>query len=176
MNPMNSMSPIEESVDVDVPVRVAYNQWTQFGTFPRFMDGVRRVDHLQAAFTHWEVRLGGRTYEFDAEIVEQLPDRLVSWESRETPRHRGTVTFRALDAERCRVTLRIDLSDAGLVERAGSTLGVARRHVGASVRCFKEFIEGQGRETGTWRGEISGGRVRPGSGRDRPVVPTWPTG
>ncbi|GGY11095.1 SRPBCC family protein [Streptomyces minutiscleroticus] len=170
------MSTIEESIDVDVPVHVAYNQWTQFKTFPRFMDGVRRVDHFQASFTHWAVRFGGRTYRFDAEIVEQVPDQHLSWEALDRPRHRGTVSFRSLDAERCRVTLRIDLPSKGLLERAGSALGIARRHVGRSLKCFKEFIEGQGRETGTWRGEITKGRVRPGSGQKRPEVPTWPTG
>ncbi|WP_189219911.1 MULTISPECIES: SRPBCC family protein [Streptomyces] len=170
------MSTTEESIDVDVPVHVAYNQWTQFRTFPRFMDGVRRVDQIQAAFTHWVVRYGAKTYRFDAEILEQVPDRHLTWEALDAPRHRGTVTFRALDADRCRVTLRIGLSKPGVTERAGDALGLTRRAVRRSLTCFKEFIEHQGCETGTWRGEISKGHVRLDAGQDRPVVPTWPTG
>ncbi|WP_320783265.1 SRPBCC family protein [Streptomyces sp. CRN 30] len=170
------MSTIEESIDVDVPVHVAYNQWTQFRTFPRFMDGVERVDQIQPTFTHWVVRFGGRAHRFDAEIVEQVPDRHLTWEALDRPLHRGTVAFEVLDAGRCRVTLRIEPSARGLAERAGNALGLVRRAVHRSLACFKEFIEQQGRETGDWRGEISNGRVRPGSVRERPVVPTWPTG
>ncbi|GGL91416.1 cyclase [Streptomyces fumigatiscleroticus] len=170
------MSTIEESVDVAVPLHVAYNQWTQFKTFPRFMDGVERVDQIQAALTHWAIRFGPRTYRFDAEIVEQVPDQRLTWEALDEPRHRGTVTFWALDAERCRVTLRVEPLARGLAERAGGALGLARRAVHRSLGCFKEFIEQQGCETGTWRGEISEGHVRPAPGQGRPVVPTWPTG
>ncbi|NYV75817.1 SRPBCC family protein [Streptomyces sp. UH6] len=171
------MSVIEQSIDVEVPVRVAYNQWTQFKTFPRFMDGVKRVDQTQAALTHWVTRIGGRTVEFDAEIVEQVPDRRVRWEALDAPRHTGTVTFDALGDERCRVTLRIEAEGAhGFVERLAAALGLVRRWVDGSLGCFKEFVEGQGRETGTWRGEISGSHVRPGSRHGRREVPTWPTG
>jgi uncharacterized membrane protein len=170
------MSTTEESIDIDVPVHVAYNQWTQFRTFPRFMDGVRRVDQIQAATTHWVIRFGPRTYEYDAEIVEQVPDRLVRWEVRDEPRHTGTATFEGLDAGRCRVTLRVDLRPGGVVRRAAAALGVVRRAVRTALTSFKEFTEGQGRETGAWRGEISKGHVRPTEGRSRPHVPTWPTG
>ncbi|MDH6223464.1 MULTISPECIES: SRPBCC family protein [Streptomyces] len=171
------MSVIEQSIDVEVPVRVAYNQWTQFKTFPRFMDGVKRVDQTQAALTHWVTRIGGRTVEFDAEIVEQVPDRRMRWEALDPPRHTGTVTFEPLDGERCRVTLRIEAEGShGLLERLAATLGLVRRWVDGSLSCFKEFVEGQGRETGTWRGEISGSHVRPGSRHATREVPTWPTG
>jgi uncharacterized membrane protein len=170
------MTIIEESTDVDVPVRVAYNQWTQLRTFPRFMDGVKRVDQVQAAMTHWVARFGPKTYEFDAEIIEQVPDRHMTWEVLDEPRHTGTATFEELGADRCRVTLRIDLRSKGLAQRAGSTLGLASRVVHTLLTSFKEFTEGQGHETGAWRGEISKSHVQPTEGRSRPNVPTWPAG
>jgi uncharacterized membrane protein len=171
------MSVIEQSIDVEVPVHVAYNQWTQFKTFPRFMDGVKHVEQTQAALTHWVARFDGRTVEFDAEIVEQVPDRRLRWEALDPPRHTGTVTFEPLDDARCRLTLRIEADKSpGPLERLGAALGLVRRWVDGSLRCFKEFVEGQGRETGTWRGEISGSHVRPGTHHGRREVPTWPTG
>lgn len=167
---------VEKSADVDVPVHVAYNQWTQLGTFPRFVDGVRRVDRIQAALTHWVARFGPKTYEFDVEITEQVPDRHMRWEARDEPRHTGTVTFEELDAGRCRVTLRIELESKGIARRAGGILGVADHVVHSLLTSFKEFTEGQGHETGAWRGEISKSHVQPTEGRSRPEVPTWPTG
>ncbi|WAX81445.1 SRPBCC family protein [Streptomyces sp. KMM 9044] len=170
------MSTIEESIDIDVPVHVAYNQWTQFETFPRFVDGVKRVDQIQAVMTHWVTRFGPRTYEYDAEIVEQVPDRLVRWNVLDKPRHAGTATFEELGTGRCRVTLRVDLRSRGLLKRTAAAPGLARRVVHTALTSFKEFTEGQGRETGAWRGEISRGHVQPTEGRSRPHVPTWPTG
>jgi len=170
------MSTIEASSDVDVPVRVAYNQWTQFESFPRFMDGVQRIDRPQSTMTHWVTRLGPKTYKFDAEIVEQRPDQGVSWRSLGRPCHSGAVTFRELGENRVRVTLRIDFTPQGLMERAGDSLGIIRRRVHNDLKSFKQYIEGQGRETGEWRGAISGSHVRPNSGQKHPHVPNWPTG
>ncbi|MGW6506423.1 SRPBCC family protein [Streptomyces niveus] len=170
------MSTIEASADVDVPIRMAYNQWTQFESFPRFMDGVRRIDQPRSTMTHWVTRLGPMTHEFDAEIVEQRPDERVSWRSLGRPSHSGTVTFLELGENRVRVTLRIDFSPRGFVERAGDVLGIVHRRVHNDLKCFKEYIEGQGRETGEWRGAISDSHVRPDSGQKHPQVPNWPTG
>ncbi|WEV28750.1 SRPBCC family protein [Streptomyces sp. 71268] len=170
------MSVIEGAVDVDVPVHVAYNQWTQFECFPRFMRGVREVDRSRSAMTHWVTRFGGVTREFDAAITEQRPDERVVWRSVRTPRLTGTVDFHALGESRCRVALRIDFTPRGVAERVGDALGVVRRQVLADLQRFKEYIEGQGRETGQWRGTISGGHVRPDADRLPPRVPHWPTG
>ncbi|MEV7342840.1 SRPBCC family protein [Streptomyces sp. NPDC093544] len=170
------MSTIEASVDVQVPVRTAYNQWTQFESFPRFMDGVRRVDREKSTLTHWVTRCGGVTREFDAEIVEQRPDERLVWRSLDRPRHSGTVTFAPLDDDLARVTLRIDFAPRGLLERAGDVAGVVHRRVHSDLKNFKEFIEVHGSETGQWRGAISDSRVRPDSGQDRPRVPDWPSG
>ncbi|MEV7427941.1 MULTISPECIES: SRPBCC family protein [unclassified Streptomyces] len=170
------MSVIEGAVDVEVPVRMAYNQWTQFECFPRFMRGVRRVDRSRSAMTHWVTGFGGVTREFDAEITEQRPDDRVVWRTVGPPRLTGSVCFLPLGESRCRVTLRIDFAPRGAVERAGDALGVVRRQVHADLRRFKEYIEGQGRETGRWRGTISDGRVKPDSDRLPPPVPNWPSG
>jgi uncharacterized membrane protein len=170
------MSTIEASVEVRVPVRTAYNQWTQFDSFPRFMDGVLRVDRPTSTLTHWVTQCGRVTREFDAEIVEQRPDECVAWRGLDTPHHTGTVTFRPLDDGLARVTLRIEFTPHGLLERAGDVSGAVRRRVHLDLKNFKEFIEGHGCETGQWRGAISDSHVRPDSGQDRPQVPDWPSG
>ncbi|MFC9430952.1 SRPBCC family protein [Streptomyces sp. NPDC056987] len=170
------MSVIEGAVDVDVPVRTAYNQWTQFECFPQFMSGVRRVDRPRSSMTHWVTGFGGVSREFDAEITEQRPDDRVEWRTVGTPRLTGSVRFRSLGDTRCRVTLRIGFTPRGAAERAADALGLVRRQVRADLRRFKEYIEGQGRETGQWRGTISGGQVEPDSDRPPPHVPNWPTG
>ncbi|GAA0682084.1 SRPBCC family protein [Kitasatospora atroaurantiaca] len=170
------MTTIRESIDVNVPVRSAYNQWTQFESFPQFMDGVKRVDQLGSALTHWVTRFAVLSREFDAEIVEQRPDECVVWRSLDGPRQAGTVTFRPLDVDRCWVALRVDFEPKGVAERAGDVLGVVRRRVQGDLERFKEFVEGRERETGAWRGTIHGGHVRPRAAQPRPRVPTWPCG
>lgn len=170
------MSVIEGAVDVDVPVPVAYNQWTQFESFPLFMRGVRRVERSRSAMTHWVTRCAGVTRKFDAEITEQRPDDRVVWRTVGRPRLMGSVRFEPLGDARCRITFRLDFTPRGAIERAGDALGVVGRQVHEDLRRFKEYIEGQGRETGQWRGTISGGHVRPDSDRLPPHVPNWPTG
>lgn len=170
------MSIIEGSIDVRVPVRMAYNQWTQFESFPRFMEGVQRVERSQSNMTHWVTTSGGATREFDAEILEQRPDERLVWRSLDTPRHSGAVTFQPRGDDLTRVELTIDFDPQGLMERAADAVGMVRRRVHADLKCFKEFIEGQGSETGQWRGEIRDSRVRPDSGQECPRVPNWPSG
>ncbi|MFD8964884.1 SRPBCC family protein [Streptomyces sp. NPDC059568] len=167
---------IEKSIDVDVPVRTAYNQWTQFESFPRFLEGVESIDQPQRTLTHWIARVGAVTREFDAEIVEQRPDECVSWLMLTEPRHEGSVMFESLDSGRTRVSVRVDLGPSGVVGRTGSALNLVQHRVHRGMESFKEFIEGNGRETGSWRGEIHGGRVRPDPALGGPCVPTWPTG
>ncbi|MET8112986.1 SRPBCC family protein [Streptomyces prasinus] len=170
------MNVIEDAVDVDVPVHMAYNQWTQFECFPRFMRGVRQVERSRSTMTHWVTRFGGVTREFDAEITEQRPDDRVAWRTVGRPRLTGEVSFRALGEARCRVSLRIDFAPRGATERAGAALGLVRRQVREDLRRFKEYIERQGRESGRWRGTISGGRVEPDSDLLPRRVPNWPVG
>jgi uncharacterized membrane protein len=149
------MSSVQESVDVDVPVRVAYNQWTQFESFPHFMEGVESITQLDDKRNHWVTKVGGITREFDTEITEQHPDERIAWTSIEGEVHQaGVVTFHRLSEDSTRVTVQIDWTPQGLVEKAGAALQVDDHRVKADTKRFKEFVETRGSETGAWRGDI----------------------
>ena len=148
------MSTVTESVDVHVPVRTAYNQWTQFEEFPQFMDGVQEIRQLDDRRMHWKTEIGGVKREFDAEITEQIPDERVAWKSTDGQKQAGVVTFHRLDDDNTRVTVQMDYDPEGLVETAGDKLGVVDRRVKGDLKRFREFIEQQGGETGAWRGEV----------------------
>ena len=148
------MSTVTESVDVHVPVRTAYNQWTQFEEFPQFMDGVREIRQLDDRRLHWKTEIGGVKREFDAEITEQIPDERVAWKATDGQKQAGVVTFHRLDDEHTRVTVQMDYDPEGLVETAGDKLGMVDRRVKGDLKRFREFIEQQGGETGAWRGEV----------------------
>ncbi len=149
------MSQVEESIEVDVPVRTAYNQWTQFATFPLFMDGVQRVEQVNDAHTHWVTKIGGVDREFDAEITEQVPDERIAWVTvgGETEQSVGVVTFRPIDPTRTEVTLRMDFDPDGLAETMADKFGFIDRKVTGDLKRFKKFIEESGTETSAWRGE-----------------------
>jgi uncharacterized membrane protein len=154
------MSTITESVDVAVDVSTAYNQWTQFESFPQFMDGVEEIRQIDDTHTHWVTRIAGVTREFDATITEQNPDERVAWRSDEGPNHAGVITFHRLDDTTTRVTAQMDIDPEGFTENVADKLGVLDQRVKGDMRRFKEFIESRGgHETGAWRGEVhrSGG-------------------
>jgi uncharacterized membrane protein len=148
------MSTMEKSIDVAVPVRTAYNQWTQFESFPRFMEGVDRIDQVSATETHWVTSIGGVRKEFDAKITEQHPDERVAWTTMDGPQHAGVVTFHRLAERQTRVTLQMDYEPDGMMENVGSKLGVVGHRVSGDLKRFKLFIENQGSETGAWRGDV----------------------
>lgn len=148
------MSTITESVDVDVDVTTAYNQWTQFETFPEFMSGVEVVTQVDPRRNHWKTRIGGVDREFDTEVVEQIPDERVAWKSTDGTTHAGVVTFHKLAPATTRVTVQLDWEPQGLTEKAGAVLGVDDRQVKGDMKRFKSFIENRGTETGAWRGEV----------------------
>jgi len=152
------VSQVEESIEVGVPVHTAYNQWTQFETFPEFMNGVDRIEQRTDTLTHWVTSVNGVHREFDAEITEQIPDERVAWKSTDGEQQAGVVTFHRLDDTHTRVTVQMDFDPQGLVETAGDKLGVVDRRVKGDLKRFREFIEQQGGETGAWRGEVD----RPG--------------
>lgn len=172
------MRTIEETVEVAVPVGTAYNQWTQFKSFPRFMASVKRVDQIRPAMTRWVIGWGPLSYEFEVEIVEQRPDACVAWRSLDRrPCHQGEVTFRPLDSGRTAVAVRMQYEPQGVGELVVDALSVPRRTVRAELEHFKEFIEGLGEEVGAWRGSIRGGHVQPTEPiPPRSQVPTWPHG
>ncbi len=149
------MSNIEQSVDVEVPVRTAYDQWTQFAEFPRFMEGVEEIRQIDDTHLHWRTKIAGREKEFDAVITEQTPDQRIAWTSQDGPEHAGVVTFHHLDEGRTRVMLQMDYEPEGMIEKVGDVLGVVKSRVKGDLERFKEMIEKRGAESGGWRGEVS---------------------
>jgi uncharacterized membrane protein len=150
---------IDESIEVNVPVSTAYNQWTQFEDFPLFMEGVDHVQQLDDTRLHWAVTIGGRSGEWDAKILEQHPDRQISWISEDGKKTRGTVTFEELGESRTRVRLSMSYQAEGPVEKAGSALALDTRRIRGDLERFKELIESRGAESGAWRGEVEQGDV-----------------
>jgi uncharacterized membrane protein len=148
------MSTIEESIEVQVPVRTAYNQWTQFEEFPRFMEGVEEVRQVDDTHLHWKADIAGQAREWDAEITEQHPDERVAWKSTGGAQHAGVVTFHRIGDEQARVMLQLDVEPEGVTEQVGDKLGFVKRRVKGDLERFKELIEARGSETGGWRGEV----------------------
>ncbi len=154
------MSNVEQSIDVKVPVQVAYNQWTQFEEFPKFMDAVDVVRQVDDTHLHWVARVAGRRKEWDAEITEQTPDQRIAWSSTSGARNAGVVTFHRIDNDTTRVMLQLDVEPDGAIETVGAAVGLLEREVAGDLDRFKEFIESRGQETGAWRGEVEQTDVR----------------
>ena len=148
------MSKIEQSIDVNVPVRVAYDQWTQFEEFPRFMDGIESVKQIDDTRLHWVAKLAGIRKEWDARITQQEPDQQIAWTSTTGAHNAGSVDFHRLDDDKTRVTLTMDIEPDGLLEKVGDAVGVPDREVSGDLDRFKEFIEKRSVPTGAWRGTV----------------------
>jgi uncharacterized membrane protein len=167
---------VNASIDVDVPVRAAYDQWTQFESFPEFLGGVDSVTQLNDTMTHWVVSIGGVKREFDAEIGDQVPDDHVTWRSVGEVLHRGRVEFTPKGADATRVDLEIEWKPEGFVESAGAALQLDDMQVKSDLKRFKEFIERRGTATGAWRGEVHGGDAGPATGTAGTTGTTGTTG
>lgn len=148
-------SNVQASIDVNVPVRTAYDQWTQFEDFPKFMENVHEVRQLDDKHLHWHASVGGVDTEWDAEISEQLPDERIAWHSTSGARNAGVVTFHRINDMKTRVMLQLDYEPSGVVEYVGDAAGVVERETRKSLQNFKTFIEARGIETGGWRGTIA---------------------
>ncbi|WP_106814994.1 SRPBCC family protein [Microbacterium timonense] len=148
-------STVTAEIDVDAPIRAVYDQWTQFEEFPRFMSSVKSITQLDDRRTHWVVNIGGVEREFDASIIDQVPDDHVSWASEDGKMHTGRVSFRR-EGEDTRVTLEMTWLPETFAEKAGAAIGIDEHAAKKDLDRFKEFIEERGRETGGWRGEIHG--------------------
>ena len=135
------MSTIEKSIDVNVPASSAYNQWTQFEDFPKFMEGVLSVQQMDEKRLHWRTNIGGIEKVFDVEITEQIPDKRVAWRSISGAPNAGVVTFHTLSADTTRIMLQLDYEPEGLIENAGDLLGVASHRIKSDLERFKEFME-----------------------------------
>ena len=148
------MSQVIETIDVDVPVERAYNQWTQFESFPHFLSFVESVTQQDDTHQHWKVKVGGIEREFDAEITEQHVDERVAWRSIDGQQHAGVVTFHKLTPTQTRVTAQIDWQPDGVLEKVGEVLNIDDRAIKQDMQHFKEFIESRPAETGAWRGDV----------------------
>jgi uncharacterized membrane protein len=148
------MSTIEKSIDVHVPVRTAYNQWTQFEEFPRFMEGIESVRQLDDTHLHFVANIGGKKKEWDAEITEQTPDQRIAWREVAGAPNAGVVTFHRLAPEKTRIMLQLEYDPQGFVESAGDMIGIVSNRVSGDLTRFKSFVEARGAETGAWRGEV----------------------
>jgi uncharacterized membrane protein len=162
------MQSVQKSIEVEVPVTTAYNQWTQFEEFPRFMEGVKEVRQLDDAHLHWRSEIGGKDEEWDAEITSQVPDQRVAWRSISGATNAGIVTFHPIEDGRTRIDLRIEYEPEGVVEKVGDIVGAVGRRVEGDLERFKTFIEDRGSETGAWRGAIQSGEVERGGPSQRP--------
>jgi uncharacterized membrane protein len=148
------MPTVEQSIEVEVPVRTAYDQWTQFEEFPTFMHGVKEVRQLDDTHVHWVAEIGGQQEEWDAEITEQHPDERIAWKATSGKSNAGVVTFHRLEDHRCKIMLQLDWESDGMIEKLGGLLGQDDRQVKGDLERFKELVERRGAETGAWRGEV----------------------
>jgi uncharacterized membrane protein len=149
---------LETSQEVNVPVTVAYNQWTQFEDFPLFMEGIEHVQQIDDTHLHWVANVAGRKAEWDAKILEQHPDRQISWISQDGKKTRGTVSFEPRAEAKTLVRLSMSYKAEGPAEQIGSAAGLDLRSVECDLERFKEVIESRGSESGAWRGEVEAGQ------------------
>jgi uncharacterized membrane protein len=157
------MSTVEKSIEVNVPVHTAYNQWTQFEDFPQFMEGVKEVKQLDDTHVHWRAEVAGKEKEWDAEITEQIPDQRIAWHSVSGSPNSGIVTFEPIGDDKTRVTVRMSYEPEGAAESVGDAIGMLERRVEGDLQRYKEFLESRGHETGAWRGKVEQGRPQPGA-------------
>lgn len=160
------MEYVEKSIEVNVPVHTAYNQWTQFEDFPKFMDGVKEVKQLDDKRLFWRAEVGGKEETWNAEIQEQLPDQRIAWHSTSGAQNAGQVKFDKVDGH-TRIMLQLGYDPKGIAENVGDIMGFMSRQVESDLKHFKEFIESRGAETGAWRGEIHESDVKKPSGNKR---------
>ena len=148
------MAEVTETIEVGVPISTAYNQWTQFEEFPAFMEGVQSVTQTTDRMLHWVVEVGGKTQQWDAEIVDQVPDQRIAWRAVGGKGNAGVVVFEPIDVSNTRMTVSMDWQPEGVTENIGAALGFDNRQVRSDMERFKELIENRGFETGAWRGRI----------------------
>lgn len=160
MKETTAMETIDQQVEVNADIRTVYNQWTQFEDFPEFMEGIDKVHQVDDKRLHWVAKVGGREYEWDAEIYQQAPDQVIAWRSISGRRNDGMVRFEKLADEKTRVHVQFVYEPEGALEKTADALGVLSARVKGDLKRFKEFIENRGRATGGWRGEIHQGEVR----------------
>ena len=161
------LSFVQDSIEVEVPIRTAYNQWTQFEEFPNFMKDVEEVRQIDDTHLYWRAVVAGKPVEWSSEITTQIPDRRISWRSTSGPPNSGAVTFDRVTDHRTRVTLRMSYRAPGIAEKVGDALGVVRAELSGNLHRFTDFIQARQIETGAWRSTVGGGTTMTGGSRDR---------
>jgi len=149
------MAIIEKSIAVEKPIQTVYNQWTQFEDFPEFMEGVEEVTQLDDTHLHWVAKIGPVEREWEAEIVEQVPDQAIAWRATDGSQNAGTVTFRPVAADTTEVVLELEFDPEGITEKAGDALGFVSKRAEGDLKRFKSFLEERDQETGAWRGRVN---------------------
>lgn len=149
------MGSIEQSIEVEVPVRTAYDQWTQFEDFPRFMEGIERIDQVDDTHLHWVAEIAGQKTEWDAEVTEQTPDQRIAWKNTTGATNAGVITFHRVDDGKTKLMLQLDYEGDSFKEKVGDALGIVERRVKGDLERFKELIESAGEASGAWRGEVA---------------------
>jgi uncharacterized membrane protein len=148
------MASVHKSIEVNVPVKVAYNQWTQFEDFPSFMENIVEVRQIDDSHVHWHAEIAGKHKEWDTEIVEQVPDQRIAWHTTAGPENHGIVSFEPVGGDRTRVSVDIEYQPETTMEKVGEMLGMVSSNVEEDLENFRDFIESRGHETGAWRGDI----------------------
>jgi carbon monoxide dehydrogenase subunit G len=172
-------SKVEKSIEVEAPLQRVYNQWTQFEQFPQFMGGVEEVKQLSDTSLHWVAKIAGVKREWDAAIVEQVPDRKVAWAATTGATNAGSVYFESLGTNRTGVRLVLEYDPEGFVEKVGDRLNIVSRQAQNDLEKFKEFIESSESETGAWRGTVTRddteGEPAGSAGGDTTTIGTQPS-
>lgn len=148
-------SSVQESIEVNVPLSTAYNQWTQFEQFPNFMQSVHEVRQLDDRRLHWRADVAGKEKEWDVEITEQIPDKRIAWRSIGGVANGGAVTFHKISDSTTRIMLQMDYQPEGPLETIGDAMGAVRMEARSNLQRFKEMLENRGKETGAWRGSVA---------------------
>jgi uncharacterized membrane protein len=154
------MTTVKESIEVDVPVRTAYNQWTQFEEFPSFMEGVQSVTQIDDTHLRWVAEIGGKRREWQAEVVDQVPDQKIAWRATDGDGPNGIVEFEPLGEDKTLIAVEMAYEPESVSEQLASAIGVDSRQVRRDIERFKELIESRGVESGAWRGEVDAGETR----------------
>jgi uncharacterized membrane protein len=145
---------VEQSIEVDVPIEQAYNQWTQFEEYPNFMEGVKEVEQLDDTRLHWVADVAGERKEWYALITRQVPDEVIAWESEGGETNGGTIVFTPIKTDRTKIDVYMDIDPDGVKEKLGFFIGIPGASVKGDLDRFKDFIENRPVETGAWRGEV----------------------
>jgi uncharacterized membrane protein len=151
------MTQFASTIDIDRPVRDVYDAWTQFEDFPQFMEHVDEVRQIDDTHLHWCASIAGQTHEWDAKIIDQQPDQLISWQATDAPDNSGSVSFESIDATRTRVTLDLHYEPQGVLEKVGTALGAMKLNVKRDLESFRTRMEEREDDGGAWRGEVTGG-------------------